>query len=74
MPVSEELFIDLPDAIAGNAMISIYTLTGKEVSRKAIQHYGSDRVSMNVSDLSEGLYLIRIETADVSLSKQFVKL
>lgn len=73
-PVSEELFLDLPEGLAGSTVISIYTLTGKEIRRNAMQTFANDRVSMDVSDLSEGLYLIRIETAEFSLSKQFVKL
>jgi ASPIC and UnbV/FG-GAP-like repeat/Secretion system C-terminal sorting domain len=66
-PTSDRLIIG-GDLFTGKGIATIYDLTGKVVSRQTLNTY-----DMNVSDLSNGLYILKIEsngrTAETKFSK-----
>ncbi len=73
-PVGEQLNIafDLPkpsDAVT----VSIMDATGKRVLLKNCDTISKEKVSINVSDLPAGAYLMRVHTDMGSITKTFVK-
>ena len=71
--VENALNIDLPDSISGEASINIYSITGKKVLSYFENVSSSKQMTLNVSDLSNGLYLCNLKIGDISTTWKFIK-
>lgn len=67
-PVSTEILFKLPKSI-NNKTVTIYNVLGKEV-------FKSDQVenAINVSQLSNGAYFLKISSNEFNITKRFIKL
>jgi len=72
-PASTELFIQLPQgAVIQNESVTVFDNLGRVVIRKSsIANNGM--VKINVSDLSSGVYSVRLQVKDQSFKATFVK-
>jgi hypothetical protein len=74
-PTSTMLHIDYTLEKAGSLEIAIYDLLGNlvaEVENESMQMKGSHTVEIDVSSLSSGIYLCRIQTTEGSMSKKLI--
>ena len=71
-PVSDVLTVEMAESLRGNGIIEIYSRDGR-----LIQTLRSTQVNattqINVSSLSQGVYICRIRTGNQTSSIQFVK-
>jgi len=69
-PASQQLNIDLSNEQEGSGQIMIYDLLGKMVRNQRFEE--SNNLSLDVSTLEEGMYLVRIQMGDTSLQQIFL--
>lgn len=67
-PAAEELYINTALNIKN---VSIYDLTGKQVSTQLLN--GKSPYKIETANLSQGVYSIRIQTKDSTISKLFIR-
>lgn len=68
-PASEVLFIEL----TGNESdVEMYDVAGKIVRSNKIEGYGSDKITLNVSDLENGVYFIKISSGSGAKNKKVI--
>jgi len=67
------LNIELPDTISGDATINIYTSTGEKAYSISKKTNPSEKLTINVANLSKGLYLCNIKIGDFSNTWKFIK-
>jgi len=69
-PASQLIQINLGKNVSENATISIYNLAGKQLITKTLMPKQSD-VQLNVNDLSNGIYLVKImaDTKEIHTQK-----
>ncbi|WP_338732656.1 T9SS type A sorting domain-containing protein [Mangrovimonas cancribranchiae] len=65
-PVNNNLFVTIDNA---KGSVAVYNITGKQVLRKDLQK-GTN--TLNMTQLSSGVYLVRIQTADVVETKKLI--
>jgi hypothetical protein len=72
-PVRDRLTIDFGKQISGEAVVSIFDITGRQVYSSNIQA-DNRTVSLSIGELSlhKGFHLIKIETADRAYSSKFM--
>ncbi len=71
-PVNQELNINIsPSILQGDEEIIIYDLLGKKSITKKIDN--KQNIIIDVSDLSNGLYIITIASKNINISKRFIK-
>jgi len=71
-PAQGKVMLDLPGIHAENpATISIYDLSGKLI--KTINHVDSDSYEVDLQNLSKGMYVVHVRSAEVSFSGKLVK-
>ena len=68
-PANQEITIQLPYSI-NSGTISVFDFTGKEIIDQSIVN---DITKINISDLTEGMYLIIVRDENNSWVKKFVK-
>ncbi len=68
-PASEVLNLDLPTTLT-NAELSIFDLTGRKV--KSVSNINA-QTSVNISDLSAGVYMVKIEAEEGTKTLKIVK-
>jgi sugar lactone lactonase YvrE len=68
-PVSNSLQVSFSGNIQ-NAMVEIYNMIGESVKQVSAN---SNQVSINISDLSEGVYSVRIQTNEGTEIKKIIK-
>ncbi|MCB0704801.1 MAG: T9SS type A sorting domain-containing protein [Saprospiraceae bacterium] len=73
VPATEMIYLDLPASLSGNVQISILDLSGRAITSAKYVIQENERQAINISALPLGLYFIRVQTPERSLSKQFVK-
>ena len=72
--VDAVLNIDLSDSISGNATINIFSATGQKVFSYSKNNVSpSEKLSVNVADLSQGIYLCNLKVGEVSNTWKFIK-
>lgn len=72
--VDSILNIDLSDSISGDATISIISATGQKVLSYSKNNVSaSEKLSVNVADLSQGIYLCNLKVGEVSNTWKFIK-
>lgn len=72
--VDSVLNIDLSDSISGNATISIFSATGQKVfsySKNNVSPF--EKLSVNVADLPQGIYLCNLKVGEFSNTWKFIK-
>ncbi len=69
-PARTHLIIDLPPTIITGELV-IYDLLGKKVVSQTIQ--SSDQLSINISHLKQGLYLVSLASEDRRQTERFIK-
>lgn len=72
--VDAVLNIDLSDSISGNATLSIFSATGHKVFSYSKNNVSpSEKLSVNVADLPQGIYLCNLKVGKVSNTWKFIK-
>jgi len=66
-PSSLNLNIELPNNIT-NAKVEVFDVLGKRIYNKEVTE-----TSINISNWSKGVYLVRVSTSDATHTKRFVK-
>lgn len=66
-PASGILNIDLNAALCKNINISIYDITGKELYNNYFESITDQHISLNISDLQAGIYMIKINDNKTSI-------
>lgn len=69
-PAQNELTV-YADNLAAADMLYIYDLSGKKLYADAVNN--QQQTTINISDLSAGIYFLVVQTGDVVSAKQFVK-
>lgn len=68
------LNIDLSDSISGDATVNILSSTGQKVLTYSKNNISpSEQLSVNVAELSQGLYLCNLKVGEVSTTWKFLK-
>ncbi len=63
-PANDQLNISLSSEIRKDVTISLLTVEGKEMTSRALNVYGNNHVSLNVSDFPSGFYFVKVIAAD----------
>lgn len=71
-PVSDILTIEMPESSRGSGTIEIYSMDGRLIQTLRSTMVNST-TQINVSSLSQGVYICRIRTGNQTSSLQFVK-
>jgi hypothetical protein len=74
-PVNSQIYVELSEVCMNTTLdVDILNVLGKNVkARKYDDLYGSNTLSMNVADLSPGIYIIRIKCGRQVWQSKFVK-
>ena len=67
------LNIDLSDAIDGNANLNIFSISGEKIISFSKTVAPSEKLSINVSRLSKGLYLCNLKIGQNDTTWKFLK-
>ncbi len=70
-PAKEEVNIQLSGEFKGIAQLSILAIDGRELKNQSIQNT-KNRLTLDVSDLSAGIYMIRLQTDEGQVSQKLV--
>lgn len=72
--VKDVLNIELSDAVSGDAVVDVYTITGGKVLSVSKENVSaSEKLSVNAAGLSKGLYLCTVKIGEVSTTLKFIK-
>ena len=72
-PANDQASIRLNNSIAGDVTITVSDMTGKTIASKTYQNLSSDSVVfLNTSEYSNGLYIVRAESAGSTTTKSLV--
>jgi hypothetical protein len=72
-PANNQASIRLNNSIAGDVTITVSDMTGKTIASKTYQNLSSDSVVfLNTSEYSNGLYIVRAESAGSTTTKSLV--
>ncbi|MCX6182137.1 MAG: T9SS type A sorting domain-containing protein [Bacteroidetes bacterium] len=72
-PASEQLFISLPKEVSGEVSISIIDICGRTIRTTSEHRFTNENISLNVQDLSAGLYVVKVNNNQHSSSLLFQK-
>ena len=68
------LNIDLSDSISGDAVVNIFSISGNKVLSYSKNNVSpSEKLSVNVANLSKGIYLCNLKVGEVSNTWKFIK-
>lgn len=65
-PASDELTVVFDQNIGGSVMLELYDMQGAARYSKEIEVVGNQSVVVDVSDLSQGLYLVRLHSLQIN--------
>ena len=72
-PVSSLLNVDLTSDFEGQLTFRVTDMTGRTLSTESVENYGGEmHHTLNVSNLSKGLYLLSIEGKDCKSVRKFI--
>lgn len=71
-PVSDEIFIQVNQGIILPSDITIWDIMGKAISVKATA-ISSDRIRLDISSLSPGVYIVRVFAGEKNYSEKIMK-
>lgn len=68
------LFVDIDLNRTTSAQVSIHDMLGKEVLRLPVKSYsaGKQTISINISDISNGIYFVRFSTTEGTTSRKLI--
>jgi len=73
-PVKEELFTGIRNSILGDGLITITDFSGKVIKQEWINlSDGYNLINVDIKDLSNGIYIIKIISNDVKFVGRFIK-
>jgi len=73
-PVKDRLYINFFAEVADNFDINIYTVTGQEIYKETLTNFTGDYNNMlNMSNFSQGIYLLQIKSSKGMITRKFVK-
>lgn len=74
-PVSDIINLTMNFENASDAQLEIFDAQGKIIASPNLGHkaQGKHTVSVNVSNLSNGLYLLKISSGQSTITKRFIK-
>lgn len=67
------LNIDLSDRFSGSASLNIFSITGKKVFSYFKNVSTSEKLTLNVAHLSQGVYLCNLKIDEISTTWKFIK-
>ena len=68
------LNIDLSDSIFGDAVVNIFSISGNKVFSYSKNNVSpSEKLSVNVANLSKGIYLCNLKVGEISTTWKFIK-
>ncbi|MBJ7427940.1 MAG: T9SS type A sorting domain-containing protein [Bacteroidia bacterium] len=71
-PVNDKLIVQLPENIGKTAQIELMDLTGKVLVSKTINNI-NNTITIDCSSLNTGMYLIKLQSENLVLSKKILK-
>lgn len=72
-PSSDELFITLPQNSGRNILVTIYNASGMLVQQNQVNYYPSQPLSLDISGLGKGFYILKIEDRQKKYSAKFIR-
>jgi len=72
-PFTDEVFIDFEE-INGEATIYIYNIQGQQVYSSVNDHWPQTRVTIDLSDMPSGLYIVNVIYNNTTIKKKIIKL
>jgi len=70
-PATESIRIDMDKSTIDQGVIAIYSLTGQQV--KQVEWNGQDQFELDITDLRDGAYIIRLKGDDAQTVGKFMK-
>lgn len=67
------LNINLSDTVSGDSVINIYSISGEKIVSYSKNVTSSEKLSLNVSNLSKGLYLCNLRIGEFATTWKFIK-
>ena len=68
-PVTDELTVQIPTSMQ-NVFVGIYTINGTKLYEAKIS---DDRLTLNMSGYTQGLYVLKIVAPDKVITKKIIK-
>ena len=73
-PTSDQLNLDYVLDIDSQVNINVYDMLGRKVIEKSLQQEeGSQKISLNASNLQNGTYILQINTENQQIIRKFIK-
>jgi uncharacterized repeat protein (TIGR01451 family) len=72
-PAKDIINISLPSAAAGNFEVQVYTLQGRIVKKETLQNIEQGAITMDVSNLAPGAYMIIVQNEQNAWSGRLVR-
>lgn len=72
-PGTDHLTVQSDILLQGNALISVFDINGKRLS-VSYQRQANNKISINISTLAAGCYLMQLIAGDAQVNKLFVKM
>jgi len=71
--IENEMIIDFPPSISGEAKISIVSLSGQIIISKNVEVSSLQETSLNLTDLISGMYFVKLEFNQYSTNWRIIK-
>ncbi len=71
--VENEMNVDFPSAISGEAKIAIYSISGQKVFSQTVSISSLQKHTFNLSDLSSGMYLVKLQINQFTTNWKIIK-
>jgi len=72
-PASEYIYLTLPRSQSEKLQIKVYDIKGEYILGKEVYLSEPGSHKLDVSALSNGLYICKVEQGNLSISKKFIK-
>ena len=72
-PAVDQLTIDLPAILNGEAQLDIYNLSGSSVMKAKMKATGKDQLVLDVREINRGIYLLVVQGDQYRAQARFVK-
>ena len=71
--VDTTLNVDLSDSAAGDSIISIFSALGQKVYSSIHKSTASEKITINVANLTKGIYLCNLNNGETETTLKFIK-
>jgi hypothetical protein len=72
-PVSEQLTIELNDLFQDDLAIRIFSIDGRLIINRLYSSFQQGRLTLDLSSLSTGLYILNVQGSEISKSYKLIK-